>query len=182
MKKREGQRVSAEINIDLTLSCEVHCFIGIAQLASTNERKFTIEGKNSFDISLMGAVRANSEVNVFSMKAAFNFDLELKTSAFVALESHKNGIDLVICHDGIVLALALSADIKKVTKGRSRSNNKYQTKPKGYELYDIADPLKLEESDLRFNLSGEKKNVPKRLRQRLQMLPKGTMKGLMLKY
>ncbi len=37
------------------------------------------------------------------MTASFNFELELKTAASIELESHKNGIDLVVCHDGIVL-------------------------------------------------------------------------------
>ncbi|MCW2254440.1 hypothetical protein M2263_000531 [Providencia alcalifaciens] len=183
LKKREGQRVSAGVNIDLTLSCELNCFIGMAKLPHSNKTEFCIDGKNSVEIEIVGDVNAYAEANIFSMTASFSFALELKTAASLELESHKNGIDLVVCHDGIVLALALSADIKKEKDGGLIDKVRYSPPPKEFELYDIADPLKANESDLRFNLLGVKKNVPQRERQRIKrLIPNGAPPGLKLKY
>lgn len=183
LKKREGQRVSAGVNIDLTLSCELNCFIGMAQLPHSNKTEFCIDGENSFKILVSGRIKAHAEANMFYMKASLNFNLELKTAASIELESHKNGIDLVICHDGIVLGLGLSADINKDIDEELPDDIFYSSSPKDYELYDIADPLKLEDSDLRFNLLGKIKSVPKRSRQRIkQLIPKGANPGFKLKY
>ncbi|WP_434719204.1 hypothetical protein [Providencia sp. Je.9.19] len=183
LKKREGQAISAEFNIDLVLSCEINCFIGMAQLSGSNSTEFCIDGDNSFKITISGGIKAHAEANVFFMTASFNFELELKTAASLELESHKNGIDLVVCHDGVVLGLGLSADIKKETRGQSRSREQYSAKPKNYEFYAIADPLKREDSDLRFNLIGEIKQVPKRERQHIRSaIPPGANPGFKLKY
>ncbi|MFY3769368.1 hypothetical protein AHYW_000247 [Providencia manganoxydans] len=183
LRKREKQAVSAEVSIDITLSCTINCFIGMAQFPQTNKTEFCIDGENSFKIKIEGAIKAHAEANVFSMTASFNFELKLATAASLELESHDNGVDLVVCHDGIVLGLGLSADIKKETDGQSPDKIGGASEPNEYEFYDIADPLKLKESDLRFNLIGEIKSVPKRQRQRIkQLIPAGANPGLKLKY
>ncbi|BBV05396.1 MULTISPECIES: hypothetical protein [Providencia] len=155
----------------------------MAQLSGSNSTEFCIDGDNNFKITISGGIKAHAEANVFFMTASFNFELELKTAASIELESHKNGIDLVVCHDGIVLGLGLSADIKKETRGQSRVRKQYSAKPKNYEFYALADPLKREDSDLRFNLIGAIKQVPKRERQHIKtVIPPGANPGFKLKY
>ena len=140
------------------------------------------EAKVTTIVKVAWVPNANNEI-VFFMTASFNFELELKTAASLELKSHKNGIDLVVCHDGVVLELGLSADIKKEIDEQSPDEIGYSSSSKDYELYEIADPLKLEDSDLRFNLIGEIKQVPKRERQRIRSaIPPGANPGFKLKY
>lgn len=76
----------------------------------------------------------------------------------------------------------MSADIKKETRGQSRVRKQYSAKPKTMS-FTLADPLKREDSDLRFNLIGAIKQVPKRERQHIKtVIPPGANPGFKLKY
>ncbi|ENU1225937.1 hypothetical protein [Providencia rettgeri] len=142
----------------------------MAQLSGSNSTDFCIDGDNNFKITISGGIKAHAEANVFFMTASFNFELELKTAVSIELESHKNGIDLVLCHDGIVLKFQFTADVSLRTKKDDSAFYEGAPLDADWTIYQFADPLALTESDIRFNLAGQVRKVPERQRPELATL------------
>lgn len=175
--KIEGVKV--DVNIDIILSANVNLFIGMAQLIS-GENKFVIDDGNKFKLGVDCDVGASLETEFLFIDAVIDFKLNVMIAGYIELEKHNDGIDMVLCHDGIVLVFNFTSEIGKRSKIRKRNAKLKSSHDE--EVYPLADPLKVETSDLRFNLIGTKKIVPARKRNKIVMFPKGTMKGLALKY
>lgn len=175
--KIEG--IKLNVNLDIILSADVSLFVGMAQSVS-GDTEFSIDDGNKFKLGIECDVGAHLDTEFLFVDAVIDFKTKVIMAGYIELEKHKNGIDMVLCHDGIVLVFNFTAEIGK--RSKKKKNKPKFNSSQDEELYPLADPLSVEFSDLRFNLIGNKKLVPPRKRNQTVMLPKGTMKGLSLKY
>lgn len=163
-EKNESQdKFSAGLNIDITFYFAVHCFVGMAQLPDSS-REFAFDGDNKFDVGIKGEAGAYIKAHVLFMEACLSFNSLIETKGSFALDQHDKGIDLVFCHEGIVLKCQFKADLS--IKMKDTDDDIYDVSPidEEWEIYPVADPLILDQSDIRFNLTGETRNIPDRIK------------------
>lgn len=167
-ERSKSDSFSAGINFDITFSFTVNCFVGMVQTPD-KQQEFDYEGKNSFEVGFKIDAGAYIRVNVLFVEGSFEFRGELETKGSMELDPHEDGIDLVFCHEGIVLKLQFKADFSM--GGKKRNSPKYKGSPEKpkWEIYRLGDPLTRKTSDIRFNLTGKKKDVPDRTRPGLPL-------------
>lgn len=165
-REKGKDKFSVGINIDITFSFAVHCFVGMAQTPD-KQQEFAFDGDNKFEVGVKAEAGAYIKANVLFLEASFAFHAQLETKGALALDDHDDGIDLVLCHDGIVLKFQFTADFSISAKEKDRPI--YESAPLEAEwtIYQFADPLTLEQSDIRFNLTGQERKVPERPRPEL---------------
>ncbi len=165
-RKKGKDKFSAGINIDITFSFAVHCFVGMAQTPD-KQQEFAFDGANKFEVGVKAEAGAYIKANVLFLEASFAFHALIETKGALALDDHDDGIDLVLCHDGIVLKFQFTADVS--ISGGDEDDAIYEGAPLEAEwtIYQFADPLALTESDIRFNLTGQARKVPERQRPEL---------------
>ncbi|QEZ91106.1 hypothetical protein [Proteus sp. CD3] len=161
-EKNESQdKFSLGLNIDIIFFFEIHCFVGMAQTPE-NIREFAFDGDNKFDMGIRGEAGAYIKANVLFMEACLSFYTLFETKGSFVLDSHENGIDLVFCHDGIIIKCQFKGDIS--INGSKESIYDATPIDNEWEIYPVSDPLMLENSDIRFNLTGEKRHMPDRIK------------------
>ncbi|MEX5998812.1 hypothetical protein [Providencia hangzhouensis] len=165
-RKKGKDKFSAGINIDITFSFAVHCFVGMAQTPD-KQQEFAFDGDNKFEIGFKADAGAYIKANVLFLEACFEFHLRFETKGALALDAHDDGIDLVLCHDGIVLKFQFTADISLRTKKDDSAFYEGAPLDADWTIYQFADPLTPTESDIRFNLAGQVRKVPERQRPEL---------------
>lgn len=138
LEERKKGKDKFSAGIDITFSFAVHCFVGMAQTPD-KQQEFAIDGDNKFEVGFEADAGAYIKANVLFLEACFEFHLRFETKGALALDAHDDGIDLVLCHDGIVLKFQFTADVS-ILGGDDDAVYEGAPLEAEWTIYQFADP------------------------------------------
>ncbi|MEG0281477.1 MAG: hypothetical protein RR510_17735 [Morganella sp. (in: enterobacteria)] len=158
--KDNAVALSVGIKADIILFTDVNFFIGISR-EENSPVKFECDD-TAIGVGFRGEISAHFDTKVLCIIASLDAGFKLETKGKIEIDNHSDGIDAVLCHDGITLKAWFNADISLADKSEDESIN--GDVAFGGEPYScvLADKLDKDHSNTRINIIGNEKRVPDR--------------------
>ncbi|QSW71343.1 hypothetical protein [Escherichia coli] len=146
--------ISAEINLDL----------GAVYAEKDKKWEFNVKESN-IKLGLKGVVSATFEANVFVVQLTAEATASIEAKAGFGFDSHDDGLDLALFHDGIKGKFEFKIDVSHGEvdeKGKGKEKSEKPEKKDTVE-WQLCDPMEVKDSPLRVNLYGKERTVEKKV-------------------
>ncbi|MBC4013217.1 hypothetical protein H8R13_15935 [Morganella morganii] len=158
--KDDALALSAGIKADIVLFTDVTFFIGVSR-EENGPAQFECDD-TAIGVGFRGEVSAHLNTKVLCIIASLDAGFKIETKGKIEIDNHDDGVDAVLCHDGITLKAWFNADISLADKAEDESIN--EDVAFGGEPYScaLANKLDKDHSNARINIIGNERRVPDR--------------------
>ena len=161
-KKNKNNKValSGGIKADIVLFTDVSFLVGVSR-EEFGPVKFECDDA-AIGVGFRGEVSAHLNTKVLCIMTSLDAGFKIETRGKIEIDNHGEGVDAVLCHDGITLKAWFNADISLADKTEDEVMNEdlaFSGEPYSCAL---ANPLDKEHSYARVNILGKERTVPDR--------------------
>ncbi|HGY3147435.1 TPA: hypothetical protein ACNVU4_001476 [Morganella morganii] len=160
-KKNKNNKValSGGIKADIVLFTDVSFLVGVSR-EEFGPVKFECDDA-AIGVGFRGEVSAHLDTKVLRVVTSLDAGFKIETRGKIEIDNHGEGVDAVLCHDGITLKAWFNADISISNKQRDQAAGKSKIGGEPYACA-LANKLDKEHSCARVNILGKERTVPDR--------------------